>query len=69
MQNLIDVMERWEKDREFREGLLKNPSKDFLLSKNIQLNPNDLKKVIAMVELQTKKHDGLNIDLEKKINK
>ena len=69
MSNLIDVMELWEKDRDFREGLLKNPSDDFLRSKKIELNPNDLKKVIAMVELQVKRQDGFNIDLEKKINK
>lgn len=69
MQNLSDVMKLWETNQEFREKLLKTPTKEYLASKNIQLSENDLNKVIAMVKLHSKKQSGLNIDLEKKINK
>lgn len=60
MSDLQDVFELWATDPDFKKKFKLNP-KEALDGLNIQLEPDDLKKVLASIKQQE--------ELEKKINK
>jgi 3-deoxy-D-manno-octulosonic acid (KDO) 8-phosphate synthase len=60
MSSLKEVFEKWMTDSDFKENFKKNP-KQALIDADIQLNEEDLKKVLTTITKQE--------ELEKKINK
>lgn len=66
MNNLKDILEKWQSDLQFRQDFHKNPEAA-LKSAGLELDIKDLEKVRAMLQLKQK--GTLNDDLEKKINK
>lgn len=72
MNNLRDVLTRWESDIGLRTALKKAKNLDdfrtVLEDAQIFLPPEELKKVEAMLRLKDQQQT-VNVDLDKKINK